>query len=576
MILLSSIKSSTDISWFFLVIGLLGGLALFLYGMEKMSEGLKKSAGKGMRNILSALTKNRIIGLAVGAFVTMVIQSSSATTVMLVSFAQAQLLTFGQTLSVILGADIGTTVTAQLIAFKLTNYALIMVAVGFMITFLAKNDSLKYVGEAILGFGILFFGMKLMSDAMYPLRDYEPFIDLMKNLENPVYGLLIGAVFTALIQSSSAFTGIIIVLAQQGLLSLEAGIPLVMGANIGTCVTAGLASIGASREAKRVALAHVFFKIAGVVLFIFWIPTFADIIRSISPSTIATGIDKLAADTPRQIANAHTIFNVSIAFFFLPITSLLSKVVLKVLPVKESEKPIEAVTWHLDNKALSTPAMAIDLSHAEVGRMAKILRRMLRAIIHPLLSDEEGIDSVHKQLTIIEGIKMREEKIDFLHKKVTSYLLKIGREELTEEQSREVFNLISIVRDMEAIGDTIYRNMFPLIEKKRKLNFDFSKEGHEEITLYHAKIYKQLDRLEATFSEQKFKKAKKIVSKEERYTELEAEFKNQHLKRLRKEKEETIATHEIHMEIMDHLKQISVYVTEIARSIVNVDYESGQ
>lgn len=572
MVLLSNIGNTTSIPWFFLLMGLLGGLVLFLYGMEKMSEGLKKSAGKGMRNILSALTKNRLIGLAVGAFVTMVIQSSSATTVMLVSFAQAQLITFTQTLSVILGANIGTTVTAQLIAFKLTDYAFLMIIVGFSLTIFSKKDSYKYLGESLLGFGILFLGMKVMSDSMAPLRDYEPFINVMKDLENPIYGLIIGAVFTALIQSSSAFTGIVIVLAQQGLLSLDAGIPMLLGANIGTCVTAGLASLGASREAKRVALAHVIFNTAGAIIFLFWIPYFADFVRWASPVSDAEGIQKLASETPRQIANAHTFFNVSVAFAFLPFTSLLSKLVLKILPVRESEKAIEAVTWHLDEKALSTPAIAIDLSLAEVGRMAKILRRMLRAIIHPLFNDEEGSDNIHKHLTIIEGIEMREEKIDFLHEKITSYLLKIGREELSEEQSSEVFNLISIVRDMEAIGDIIHRDMFPLIAKKRALNFDFSKEGHEEIALYHTKIYKQLARLETTFSEQKFKKAKKIVSKEVRYADLESEFKIKHLERLKEERKESIATHEIHMDIMDNLKQISVYVTEIARSLVILNY----
>ncbi len=544
---------------------------LFLYGMEKMSEGLKKSAGNGMRNILAALTNNRLIGLTVGAFVTMVIQSSSATTVMLVSFVQAQLLTFGQTLSVILGANIGTTVTAQLIAFKLTDYAFLMIIIGFALTFFSKKDSYKYLGEALLGFGILFLGMKVMSDSMRPLRDYEPFINIMKDLENPVYGLIIGAAFTALIQSSSAFTGIVIVLAQQGLLTLDAGIPLLLGANIGTCVTAGLASLGASREAKRVALAHVIFNTAGAVLFLFWIPDFANIVRWVSPVSDAEGMQKLAAETPRQIANAHTFFNVSVALLFLPFTSLLSKVVLKILPQWNSEKAIEVVTWHLDEKALSTPGIAIDLCHAEVGRMAKILRRMLRAIVHPLFSEDDGIDKIHKHLNIIEGIEMREDKIDFLQKKITSYLLKIGRQELSEEQSKEVFNLISIVRDMEAIGDIIHRDMFPIIAKKRALEIDFSEEGHEEIIVYHAKIYKQLERLEATFSEHKFKKAMKIVSKEVKYADLEAEFKIKHLERLKEDRKESIATHEIHMELMDHLKQISVYITEIAKSVVNVD-----
>ena len=572
MLLLSGIGNASSVPWFFLLMGLLGGLVLFLYGMEKMSEGLKKSAGKGMRNILSALTNNRFIGLAVGAFVTMVIQSSSATTVMLVSFAQAQLISFGQSLSVILGANIGTTVTAQLIAFKLTDYAFLIIIIGFALTIFSKKEWYKYLGESLLGFGILFLGMKIMADSMSPLRDYEPFIELMKNLEIPLYGLIIGAIFTALIQSSSAFTGIVIVLAQQGLLSLEAGIPLLLGANIGTCVTAGLASIGASREAKRVALAHVIFNTAGAILFLFWIPYFADLVRWVSPVSNAEGIQKLASETPRQIANAHTLFNVSVAFVFLPFTSLLSKAVLKILPKKESEAAIEVFTWHLDEKAISTPSLAIDLSHAEVGRMAKILRRMLRAIIHPLLNEEEGTDNIHKHLTIVEGIEMREEKIDFLHEKITGYLLKIGQEELSEEQTKEVFNLISIVRDMEAIGDIIHRNMFPLIAKKKALSFDFSQEGQKEITQYHLKIYKQLSRLEETFSEHKLKKARKIVKKEIKYADLQAEFKIHHLERLQENRQETIATHEIHMEIMDNLKQISVYITEIARSVVNVEY----
>jgi len=548
--------------------GLLGGLVLFLYGMEKMSEGLKKSAGSGMRNILSALTNNRFIGLAVGAFVTMVIQSSSATTVMLVSFAQAQLISFGQSLSVILGANIGTTVTAQLIAFKLTDYAFIIIIIGFVLTVFSKKEWYKYLGESLLGFGILFLGMKIMSDSMSPLRDYEPFIALMKDLEIPILGLVIGALFTALIQSSSAFTGIVIVLAQQGLLSLEGGIPLLLGANIGTCVTAGLASLGASREAKRVALAHVIFNTAGAIMFLFWIPYFADLVRWISPVSNTEGIQKLATETPRQIANAHTLFNVSVALVFLPFTSFLATLVLKILPKKESEAAMEVVTWHLDEKVISTPSIAIDLSQAEVGRMAKILRRMLRAIIYPLVNDEDGTDNIHQHLTIIEGIELREEKIDFLHDKITHYLLKIGTEELSDSQSKEVFNMISIVRDMEAIGDIIHRDMFPLIAKKRALEFDFSEEGQKEIMQYHEKIYKQLARLEETFSEHKLKKAQKIVKKEIKYADLEAEFKVNHLLRLQRQREETIATHEIHMEIMDHLKQISVYVTEIALSVV--------
>ncbi|MFQ6674192.1 MAG: Na/Pi cotransporter family protein, partial [Fidelibacterota bacterium] len=346
--LLASDGTPGSISWAMLVMTTLGGLALFLYGMGKMSEGMKKAAGNRMRSVLTVVTNNRVIGLIVGAFVTMVIQSSSATTVMLVSFVEAELMTFVQTLGVILGADIGTTITAQLIAFRLTDYALLMIAAGFAITLFARKDSHRNAGEAILGFGILFFGMYLMSDAMAPLQTYEPFLQVLKRFENPLVGLAVGTASTALLQSSAAFIGIVIVFAQQGLLPLEAGIPLIFGANIGTCVTAGLASIGASREAKRVALAHVLFKIGGVLLFILWIPTFADFVRWISPVGAGSGAAKLAAEAPRQIANAHTIFNVSLALIFLPFTLLFSRYVYRFFPTVEAEKKLRPVTWHLD------------------------------------------------------------------------------------------------------------------------------------------------------------------------------------------------------------------------------------
>ena len=569
--------ASDTISWAGLIMPLAGGLAFFLYGMEKMSEGMKKSAGDRMRNILSALTSNRFIAMFVGAFVTMVIQSSSATTVMLVSFVQAQLMTFVQSLGVILGADIGTTITAQLVAFKLTDYALLMIAVGFGMTMLSKKDSTKYIGEAILGFGILFFGMKLMSDAMKPLRTFQPFIDLLKGLENPVLGLLVGTLFTALVQSSSAFTGIVIVLAQQGLLSLEAGIPLVMGANIGTCITAGLASIGTSREAKRVAIAHVMFKVGGVLLFIFWIPTFADIIRSISPTSVGLdGMDKLASETPRQIANAHTIFNVSLALFFLPFTTMFANLIMKIYPEREQEKGIQPATWHLDDKAISTPAMAIDLARNEISRMSKIFGRMLEAIIEPFKSNELKQDEKYPQLSLVEGIEMREEKLDFLEEHIVLYLRKIGRQELSDHQIQEVYGMMSIVNDIESIGDIIEKNMIPLIAKKSALNTDFSEEGKEELDIFHTKICKQVSRLKDAFSELDPELAKRIMAKEEKYTDLETEYRTRHLERLHEEREESIETHEIHMELMDLLKQINVYTGDIAKTIHSIGETSPE
>ncbi len=572
--------TSVEISWGFLIIGLFGGLAFFLYGMEKMSEGMKKSAGNKMRSILAALTKNRIIGLFVGAFVTMVIQSSSATTVMLVSFVQADLMSFAQSLGVILGADIGTTITAQLIAFKLTDYALLMIAIGFSLRMFAKNDNLKNIGEVLLGFGILFYGMKLMSDAMKPLRTWPEFINVMKGLENPLLGLLIGTVFTALIQSSSAFTGIVIVLAQQGLITLDAGIPLVFGANIGTCITAGLATIGTSREAKRVALAHVVFKVAGVLLFVFWIPTFASIIHTIAA--------KFGSDTARQIANAHTIFNVSIALFFLPVTAIFAAFLLKILPTEEEIKGVIPMTWHLDDSMIETPEFAIDLARTEISRMAKILGRMLRAIIIPFISDPKLInrevhnkeeadllveeiptrDEFFPQLSLVEGIDMREKKIDFIDEKVVDYLIQVVRQELSDSQASEIYGMISIANDMESIGDIIHRNMLPLLVKKQELGTDFSEEGKEELMIYHVKVCKQISRLKEAFNERNMETAQRIMAKEEKYLDLETKYRLKHLERMHQARQASLQTHEIHVELMDLLKQINVYTGNIAKTFL--------
>ena len=286
-----------------------------------MSDALKNVAGEKMKDILAMLSNNRFMGLITGARVTAVIQSSSVTTVMLVGFVSANLMSLSQTIGVILGADIGTTITAQIVAFKVTKYALLFLAIGFAMLFISKKEKIQQYGYMVMGLGMIFFGMGVMSEAMNPLRTYQPFIDLMASMSNPILGILVATIFTALVQSSSATMGVVIVLAMQGLITLEAGIALALGANIGTCVTAGLASIGKPREAVRVAASHVLFKVLGVLIMLPLIGPFAKFIVYISPLPPegVTGIDAVASVLPRQVANAHTLFNVGIAVFFLPL-----------------------------------------------------------------------------------------------------------------------------------------------------------------------------------------------------------------------------------------------------------------
>ena len=276
--------ASQDIDWFYLVMALLGGLAMFLYGMEQMSDGLQSAAGDKLKDVLAGLTRNRFLGAVTGAFVTAVLNSSSVTTVLVVGFISAGFMTLTQSVGIIMGANIGSTFTAQIVAFNVTQYALLLVALGFFMLFTAKTERIRHFGSMIMGLGLIFYGMGVMGEAMNPMRTYEPFLELMVKMENPLLGILVGAVFTGLVQSSAATTGIAIVMAAEGLISLPAGIALSFGANIGTCVTAILAAIGKPAEAVRAAVVHISFNIAGVVLWLMFIPQLAEFVAYISPS----------------------------------------------------------------------------------------------------------------------------------------------------------------------------------------------------------------------------------------------------------------------------------------------------
>ncbi|MCB0747781.1 MAG: Na/Pi cotransporter family protein, partial [Ignavibacteriae bacterium] len=555
---------------FFLVSGLIGGLALFLFGMNMMSEGMKKTAGAKLRVILETLTHNKLIAVAVGAFITMIIQSSSATTVMLVSFVQAQLMTFAQTLGIILGAGIGTTITTQLIAFKLTDYSLIVIGLGFAVFFFAKSKKYKSVGELILGFGILFYGMYVMSNAMYPLRTYQPFINVLMNLENPFLGIIVGTIFTALIQSSAAFAGIIIILGTQGLISLDAAIPLILGANIGTSVTAILASFNAGREAKKVAFAHTLFKVIGVLLFIWWIPDFAKFVRSISPGgdSNLTGVSYLADVLPRQIANAHTVFNVVLALILLPFTNMFAKLIEKILP-KSDKADEEGIfkTRFLEESLISTPTLALNLAKAEIIRMALKAQKMVENIIIPFLSDNEKI---------IESIEEQELELNFLNDRISKYLIKIGQESLQGERADEVFQMMHCVTELEAIGDVVSKRLLPRAKLRLEKFVKFSAEGKTEIEDYHLRTMKQISRAVEVLKEVNLVNAKRMEKKYKKYRLMEMELRRTHFERIRQAIPESIESDEIHLDLIDSLKRISSNATNIARIFLELKGEKNK
>ena len=556
-----SSSSNNEISLFLIITGLLGGLGMFLYGMEMMSDGMKMTAGDSMRSILEKLTSNRYIAVFIGAFVTMVIQSSSATTVMLVSFVNSGLLGFTQALGVVLGSNIGSTVTAQIVAFKITDYALLLIAAGSIMSLFAKKDTVKHLGFVILGFGLLFYGMKVMSDTMKPLRSDPTFNSILTSFENPFLGILAGAIFTALVQSSSATTGIVITLASGGSITLEAGIPLIFGANIGTCITALLAGLNASRDAKRVAIGHVTFNVIGVLLFCFWIPTFADFVSQTSDNI------------PRQIANAHTIFNIVATVIFIPFTPFISRTIINYFPDKEEKRNIEKpAILNLDENVLNQPAAAINSAQAEISGVVGLMERVIGSLVRPFIEESKEMQDIENpDIDLKTGLHQRIEKISFLNENISNYLINVSRKDLTVKQSQEVFSLVTAVNYLSSINNTVKLRFDSLVFKKEGLNEHFSDDGQEEIFMYHSKLLKQVKRLNKFFSKYDRAKAAKIMEKGEQYRDLEEKYRLEHFKRVSGDVAESVATHEIHIELMDMLKQINTLIELIASSLLEID-----
>ncbi|MGB5530207.1 MAG: Na/Pi cotransporter family protein, partial [Ignavibacteriaceae bacterium] len=437
-----------------ILLSLFGGLALFLFGLEQMTNALKGIAGNRLKKIFSRMTSNRLKGAFSGAFITSIIQSSSITTVLVVGFISAGLINLKQAISIIMGAHVGTTLTVQIIAFKVTELSFVMIIVGFGLKLLVKQDKIKNLGLMILGLGLIFLGMNLMSDSTYPLRSYQPFLDLMKSMENPLLGIVAATLFTAVIQTSAATIGIVITLASQGFISLEAGIALTFGANIGTCITAILASIGAPREGKQAALSHVFVNVIGVIIWVPFIYYLSEIVRFISPSfPYLTGINRLAAEAPRQIANAHTIFNLVNTILFLPLLTPIVKFISWILPVRPVAEPEMIQPKYINKIYLKTPSIALDRVRMEIFRQAKRALWMVGEIPRTFISgNKEKLKLVRKM----------DNEVDALHEIIINFLGKLSKQELTNQESNLLQSYLAATNYIENVGDVVETNLYTL------------------------------------------------------------------------------------------------------------------
>ena len=477
-------QSATDsIDWLQLTLGMCGGLALFLGGLQLVSEGMKKAAGQTLKTVLANLTTNRFTGALTGAFVTGILNSSTVTTLLVIGFISSGFMTLAQSVGVIMGANIGSTVTAQLLAFNLSAYALGPVAIGFFMNYTAKRERVKYYGMMILGLGLVFYGMGLMGTAMTPLRTFEPFVDVLRTLENPLAGILAGAAFTAIVQSSAATVGIAIAMASEGLLGLPAGIALALGANIGTSVTTALMGImsAKSEEAVRASVVHVAFNVLGVLIWLPLISQLAGIAAWLSPSSPELhGAARAAAEVPRQIANANTFFNVINTLLFIGFTGWFARMAEWMVPDRPAKEGVIIEPEFLDSSLLAAPTIALQQARMELGRTGGIALEMLRDV-GPAMRDRD--------LERLEDIARRDDQVDILGAAVLQYLGQLRTGLLTEAEGAEVQRLMITADNLENLADVLAIDMVAISRQAQDLGPTTSEETRELLTgLYYTVV----------------------------------------------------------------------------------------
>jgi len=546
-----------------IVLGLLGGLAIFLFGLDQLTDMLKAAAGTRLRNVLARATTNRFTGVLAGGFTTAVIQSSSVTTVLVVGFVSAGLMSVQQSIGVIMGASIGTTVTAQIIAFKVTQYALVAVVLGFVMQFFFRNDRVRRYGTMILGLGLVFYGMNMMGDATRPLRDYQPFIEMLAQMDNPVIAILLSAGFTALIQSSSATTGVIIVLGSQGLITLEQGIALVFGANIGTCVTALLAAIGKERHGLRPALIHVIFNVSGVLLWFGFIDELAWLSSWLSPSSEGlAGTHRLAADIPRQIANAHTIFNVGNTLIFIWFTGVFAWIVTKLVPEKRPTGPGVITPRFLESALIGTPTLALDAARMEIVRMAAYVLPMVReagpAVLEGAESDLERIHSLDKD-------------VDTLHAAIVKFLGRVSREELTRKETGSLSDYLTIATAYESIGDIVETDLVHSGRKRIEKRVQVSPDTQRVVSELADRVVLALEAVTEAVDRGDPDLAGEVIAAKDDVNDIAERISGRLVDRLIAEDPHRTSTYRVESQLVENYKRIYYFAKRIAKTVAATD-----
>lgn len=531
-----------------IAIGIMGGLGLFLYGMNLMGDGLQKSAGSKLKRIIELLTSNVIMGVLVGMVVTMVIQSSSATTVMVVGFVNAGIMSLPQAIGVIMGANIGTTITAQLVSLDVDFLAPVALGIGIVIYMFSNKPKHKHIAEILIGFGILFTGMDFMKDAVKPLAGYQGFTDMLLSFgHHPLLGVLMGFAITAIVQSSSASMGMLIALASQGLIPVTAALPILYGENIGTCVTSLISSIGASRNARRAAIMHLTFNVLGSIIFM--------LILSRPIVEIVTAIDP--TDAARQIANAHTLFNVINVILLLPFNKLIVKLAVKLVPENKDEQDDNKVVKYIDDRMIETPSIALANIVKETLRMGEKSKESLNAAM-------DGV--IDKSNEKIELSFKREKLINELQKLILNYLLKLSKASLNEDSRETVDALFNTVNDIERIGDHA-ENIAELAKDIADSEISFSDVGMSELKDMYNKVVSTYTYALEAMRTSNVELACKVIKMEEQVDMMEKSCRANHMNRL-SSSSCSIESGVIYLDIISNLERVSDHAVNIAQQVI--------
>ncbi|PKL47998.1 MAG: hypothetical protein CVV42_10975 [Candidatus Riflebacteria bacterium HGW-Riflebacteria-2] len=539
----------------YLVFGLMGGLGMFLFGMNLGADGLQKIAGKKMKSILGTFTNNRYMGVLTGILVTAVTQSSSATTVMLVGFVNASLMTISQTLSVIFGANIGTTITVQLIAFEISHFALLMIGAGFILKF-SRNKTVLYAGDIIMGFGFIFYGMKIMSVSMSPLRSFPAFREMLLSFSNyPISAIIGSMLFTALIQSSGATIGLVVVFASQGLITLHASIPLILGAHTGTCITGWIAALGGSAAAKKTALLNVLYNLIGTIIFL---PFLYDYLSFSDFVVWCTA--PFSSSPAREVANAHMISAILKMIVMFPFYDQIINLTHLLISEETSEESARSVkTKYLSESLLKSPELALGNVAREMLRMAGHVEFMMEKVPEMISYGREET---------IQEVAFREDKVDTAQYEITKYLSSLSEESLTEEQTSVMMRYMSIINELEGQADLIHKIIVPFARAKAREEIRFSEEGFRELLGMFDRSNENFKLIINAFATHNTGQAERVMQSERTFEVLIKRLRTAHMRRVFQHKVQSIETSTLHMDLLQCFKRINMHSIEMSKSMI--------